>query len=216
MAAHSAVTAASKDPSYLYDDTLSGVDHCQTKHFQIIHFLTGSRSLPTAFPRNSLGFSQYLQACGITNFSALEVLRPQYPDRLDISEAFLDPLVGPVLLPARWVWPRLVAPLVLLQMARRQCGPIKLRYAYRPPRYNSACGSNSVNSDHVYACAVDVEFSSRGELMDALALVFMPRWHLPEYGLSIGYHKRRGAKMHLGLWAPETERKGAPRLWYYS
>ncbi len=43
----------------------------------------------------------------------------------------------------------------------------------------------------------------------------MPRWKLREYGLSVGYHRQRGSKLHLGVWAPETEKAGRPRIWYY-
>ena len=202
-------------PHRMYDDSISSIDFCATRCFPLLHFATGSRSFPTRHPYNALGFAQYMQSCNLENFTADEIIKPRYPDRLDADEAFNDPISGPVLLPARWLWPRLVAPLAVLQMARRSVGPITVRYAYRPPKYNKRCGSTATMSDHIFACAVDVSFDTRADLLKALRRTIMPRWRLPEFGMSLGYNRKQGSKLHLGIWAPETERKGHSRIWYY-
>ena len=200
---------------YLDDELSQNVDLCTQKHYQLIHFFTGARVRPLAFPRSVLGLQQYLEAIGIRHFTAVEITKPRYPQHLDEGEAFLDPLCGRVLLPARWAWPRLVAPLVLLELARTTTGPITFRHGYRPPKYNAACGSKAPRSDHVFCCAVDVAFASRDDLFKSLEHVLSPRWRMPEYGLSMGYHSLRGGNLHLGVWAPETERAGRPRIWKY-
>jgi hypothetical protein len=201
--------------SYLDDSLTRGCDFCAHKHYQLIHFLTDVRVRPTQFPHSVLGLGQYLEAVAVRHFSALEVVRPKYPQHLAEAESFEDPMQGRVLLPARWAWPRLVAPLVLLEIARKGTGPITLRHAYRPPEYNRRCGSKAEKSDHIYCCAVDVAFADRGDLMYALHHVINPRWQLPEFGLSVGYNGHTGSNLHLGIWAPETERVGRPRIWKY-
>lgn len=119
----------------------------------------------------------------------------------------------PSLVPPYGQWHWLGACCLLMDRIRCHLGqPLIYRYGYRPPAFNRAVGG-AARSDHVSACAVDVDCvddAHRRAVLHELALY----WDEGSYGLSVGT-SQRGKRIHLGVWAPETIRRKRQRQWTY-
>ena len=178
---------------------------------------------PYSFVRSSIGLTLYLRQAGVDHFCGSELTRAARADKIGAIAKTLptDPVTGEVLLlPARSAWPAAACILLVAERMRKICGPMSPVYWWRPSAYNEAVSSANVKpqSDHIMACAIDLQCNDSSGLDSAVEAVIDPLWlserHTMLYGLSVG-HRRGSHKIHLGCWAPSTRAKGRPRRWSY-
>jgi hypothetical protein len=149
----------------------------------------------------------YLDRLGVKHFTAYELARPRYPDRIDRDEMRRVSMDRELLIPAAERWPRLGALALAAERARVITGePIFIRHAWRPLVYNQKCGGAPM-SDHLSATALDLDFKRVHSLMEAVDDLFGPMYHTGMFGMSLGLGK---TVLHVGLWSPRGQRR-----WFY-
>lgn len=141
----------------------------------------------------------------IRHFSVSEIVTPNHRDKAKACgyEHFIPPT-------NRWPWVALV--LKLSDIVRDAVdAPVKMRNLWRPPAYNAMVGG-AKNSDHIHACAADLDFKTTEhrriaeQTLRAIELLSLVP-HAPRLNLSLGL----GAKtIHVGAMSP-----GGRRQWYY-
>jgi len=155
---------------------------------------------PEDFENSYIGLDAYLQtAGGITHFPAREVVKHSYP------------------WPPQLCWPGALVHCLLAEKMRPFNGgrPLNLRHWYRSWSFNLV-RRGAPRSDHLWACAVDLDFVGLWALAVA-ARRRAQRWLLKESGIeqkviSLGVGWRT---LHVGLFAPETLKAGCHRRWKY-
>lgn len=173
---------------------------------------------PYEYPRSRLGLDSYLRACRISHFSAAELCKAT-GDGASVDGLPTDPVTGaPVLLPARYAWPRAASILTIAEAVRAISGPLAVRHWWRPASINAAVGG-AAGSDHLSASAIDFAASTGAALTEAFKAFLDPLWHsesaIPVWGLSLG-HREGSAVVHVGVWAPKTIGARRARRWSYS
>lgn len=160
---------------------------------------------PYAYEPTVAGLEVYLTASGIKYFTAREATRPW--------QTWHEPLLPPQ---ASWI-----AGTVLLTIADRFRAearlPIRCRNWYRPPDYNSQAAKGASRSDHLWACAVDLDFlgGNRNWLRRVRArraAQRMVQGLLPRDLLSLGIG---WTTLHVGYAAPRTLEIERQRRWKY-
>jgi hypothetical protein len=179
---------------------------------------------PWDFPRNVLGLSGYLRSWGVKYTHGEEMTRPKY--RKAVPElapgAVNDPIAGWSLLAARWAWPRYAAlALIFDRLRQASTHPIAIRHAWRPHRYNlEAAKSKAVQSDHVTACAIDLDLQCPDQFLYGtrrrILREFGKLWQSELLALSFGWNADGGRRFHVGCFAPLTLGRGHQRWWDYS
>lgn len=205
---------------------VSYADVVRDEHWAIIRLATRAEPPnPYEYPRSDIGLTMYLRQCGISHFCGMEVSRVSRPSSLDTRLAVRLPRSSgapdePLLLPARIAWPRLACVLHIAESIRDITGPLEVLHWWRPQSYNHAvsCANEKKGSDHVTGSAVDLMARDGSRLDAAVEAVIDPIWLSDRTsmvrGISVG-HRRGSLKIHIGVWAPATRAKGAPRRWSY-
>lgn len=205
---------------------VSYADVVRDEHWSLIRLVTRAEPPnPYEYPRSDIGLTLYLRQCGIEHFCGREVSQVARPSALDTRLAVDLPRSSgtpdePLLLPARAAWPRLACVLHIAESLRAIAGPLEVLHWWRPGSYNAAVSNanEKPGSDHVTASAVDLMARDGARLDAAVEAVIDPIWLADRTdmvrGISIG-HRRGSLKIHIGVWAPATRAKGAPRRWSY-
>ncbi len=185
-------------------------------HTFLIEYFGGRAADPMLFAETPDGFQSYLDAVGVTYFSATEYITPNNPR---VAEG----CGYSVLLPERSVWPRAGALGLLADQLRALVNePVVLRNWWRPPCYNAGVGG-AAGGDHPDADALDLDFRSARSRADAQRHLCNTYWLAdivapediepgsnlnPRLNMSLGLG---GATLHLGL----LSRNGR-RYWKYA
>lgn len=141
-------------------------------------------------PKKGESLDEYIEAHGIRNFSASELLRMR---RAGIT----------VPAPRRALWPRIIPTLKLAEMMRDVLGhPLIIGNGYRPEPYNSRVGG-AKNSQHLHFRAVDIDLpigrKSREEqerFYETACSIYLDLGS--EYKIGLGlYRPWRGTRVHI-------------------
>jgi len=184
------------------------------KHEGVSTLLSQKNVTPMLTAAGRSGFETYLIYCGVDlsyiNLDKELIVPP--PNRVEHWKRAGEPSLIPDWAEGRGA---LAAALNLFCYLRREgVGPGYLRYGYRPKRFNKEVGG-APGSDHIYACAVDIDWTTDHDRMRALGI--LSRLYATKvFKLSIGTMARgvEGRRMHIGVWAPKTMAVGQ-RTWPY-
>lgn len=169
------------------------------------------------FDLDPSGFMGWLRYNGIAHFlQDFEPLRPHQPKHLP---------EGTLLLPPRPMetWPVMLLLCAIADMLRDAVGPVALRNIYRPgpggllwdgsePGNVNKWVGGSPASDHIWACAADLDFNGRKMVTAKRVLKPILTANVNLLPSSVGWGK---SFVHLGLWAPQTVKLGKCRRWSY-
>lgn len=145
-------------------------------------------------------FEDYLAACGVHYFPGREVAAAHKPF---IANALG---YGPWLLPHVRLWSRAAVLGLLADQLRRAAGAaVRCRNWWRPHDYNLRVGGAAA-SDHVDACAFDLDFGSRLQRGRAQKVV-EHYYSVGMFDMSLGVGART---IHVGVFSP-----GGHRRWKY-
>jgi len=154
-------------------------------------------------------FDDFLEACGVRYFSALEVCTPSSSSQEVASRTgsiksmhrgqFV--LVYPVLL-----WQPMACVVVLADEIREALGaPITLRNGMRPWWINQQVAGSGIASDHPMTAAVDLDLSKSGDLSRAHAKArSLYDLHAEDLDISLGLGE---TVVHLGIHSPHGHRR---------
>jgi len=165
-----------------------------------IAYLGGTVVHPRDYEPTVAGFQAYLDATGVTHFTAVELTTPHHPE---IAARFGHE----ALLPQREWWPRGAALALLAEELRRVVGtPIVVRGWWRPHAYNEAVEGDPAG-DHPTAHAFDIDYDSPGSRYLAELRLLQLFREVPWLDLSLGLGNMT---THVGIQSPL-----GCRVWYY-
>lgn len=170
-----------------------------TPHEAAVYVLCG-RPPPalTNSDRTMVALQDYLNYAGVKFFTAKEMVTPH---NMQVAES----LGFVMLIPKPEDYHKGVALALLADRLREVVkGPIKMRNWYRPstPPYNAMVGGAS-ESDHVTACAVDLDFQGRFARSKAESYL-LSLYDKKLFDLSLGLGAR---SIHVGMYSPKGQRK---------
>lgn len=206
----------------LHDELTTDLDFIEPAkdaHARVLGLVLGEDPPnPYEYPRSRLGLDSYLRGCRISHFSAGELCKATETSAA-VDGLPTDPATGaPILLPARYAWPRAACILTLAEAVRVVAGPLAVRHWWRPSSINAAVGG-AAGSDHLSASAIDFSARTGTALAEAFKALLDPLWRaeavLPVWGLSLG-HRSGSPVVHVGVWAPKTIGTRKARRWSYS
>src|SRR4051812_12379771 len=168
-----------------------------------ISFLKGAAANPTAYPASVDGFTAYLRACGVQDYSAEDLTRPNHPDiarRLGYTN-FIPP--------QNW-WNRGAALALLAQGIHRAVdAPVAIRNWWRPEDYNRQPGVDGARaSDHISATALDLDYATPQVRAKAEQFLRTLSSRAPWMRMSFGLGP---VTTHIGLLSPRGSRE-----WHYA
>jgi hypothetical protein len=94
--------------------------------------------------------------------------------------------------------------------------PVRVAWVWRPKWLNDAVGSDAKDSAHLNCCAVDLDFSTKEEVVRVLAEVIHPMANCivgPGTTMGIGAGATR---IHVDFFSHAWEEKKRGRWWAYS
>lgn len=155
----------------------------------------------SSYEQTQSGLDAYLAAAGVRYVSAQEATTPH--------QRWPRPL-----LPPQYAWVGIALLGRVHGALREHVGlPIKVRNWWRPPEYNEVA-KGAARSDHLWACAVDLDFTggwlravAARRAAQKLVVKLLPMNLL---SLGVGW-----TTLHVGYAAPETLRLGCHRRWKY-
>ena len=185
-------------------------------HSYLIDRLSGNDVNPFDYPETRAGFDNYLDAVGVTFFSAAEFVVPNNV-AVATSCGFSE------LLPPRTQWRKAGALGLLADEMRTAVGEsVTLRNWWRPACYNVGVGG-AAGGDHPDADALDLDFASSRSRADAQRYLCNNYW-APDFlnaneitpgsglsrklNLSVGLG---GVSIHVGVLSANGRRN-----WFYS
>lgn len=170
---------------------------------QAIRTLGGAIVDPAAYPEDLHGFQQFLQASGVTVFSAQEMTRPYHLD-VALRHGFN------CFLPSREWWPRGAALALMAQHISNAIGEkIMLRNWWRPPAYNrDPVVGGAKEGDHLAAFGMDLDFASARSRRRAEHWLRELGHTRPWMQVSLGLGERTA---HVGLLSDRGHRE-----WHYA
>ena len=200
-------------------DSLQGYEPIEDRWAAMLVAHHGIWHCPGDTEHSPHGLNRYFREYGVVHFSGEEMSRPHRPDLMAtrVPQAYTDSHTGRLLLlPGRQVFPRLTLLCWVLERIRQAAHnrPIKVASVWRPSHYNVAV-KGSKRSDHLWACAADIDLPTDeyDYVLKWLRMVDRMLW------LSVGYHgilsRKPTTRMHVGILAPSTIDAGRPRWWNY-
>jgi hypothetical protein len=154
-------------------------------------------------------FGAYLKACGVRNFTALEVSTPSKSSQRVAAKTGASKsmyrgqfvLVLPV-----WLWQPMAACVLLADQIRDALGaPVTLRNGVRPWWINQQVAGSGIASDHPMTAAVDLDLSRNGDLDAAHAVADeLYAKHAEDLEISIG---QGDTVIHIGIHSPAGHRR---------
>ncbi len=181
----------------------------------MIDRMSGSDADPFNYPETRTGFQEYLDAVGVTFFSAAEYIAPNNVS-VAASCGYSE------LLPPRTMWRRAGALGLLADELRTVVGEsVTLRNWWRPACYNAGVGG-AAGGDHPDADALDLDFQSARSRADAQRYLCTNYWapdYVPASDIAPGANVSRqlnlsvglgGVSIHLGLLSDNGR-----RFWKY-
>lgn len=154
-------------------------------------------------------FGGYLKACGVRNFTALEVSTPSKSSQKIAARTGATKsmhrgqfvLVAPV-----WLWAPMAAVVLLSDEIRDELGaPITLRNGIRPWWLNQSMSTSGIASDHPQTAAVDLDLSRSGDLKAAHRMaecLYMEHEHTLKPSLGQG-----STVIHFSIHSPHGHRQ---------
>lgn len=154
-------------------------------------------------------FGEYLKACGVRYFSALEVSTPSKSSQAVAartgSEQSLYRGQFVLVLPV-WLWQPMGACVLLADKIRKaHDAPVSMRNGIRPWWINQQVASSGISSDHPMTAAADLDLSSGGNSRAAHAEANrLYDLHAEDLDISMGLGSR---VVHLGVHSPNGHRR---------
>jgi hypothetical protein len=170
---------------------------------QAISYLRGTPCDAARYSKTIDGFEDYLRACGVQEYAARDLTRPNHPEiaaRLGYSY-FLPPQA--------W-WERGAALALVAQSIQRHLQePVAVRNWWRPADYNRQPGvDGAANGDHPDAYAFDLDYQSAKSRAKAEQWLRDLDRRAPWLHLSLGLGP---LTTHIGIGSPKGHRE-----WHYA
>jgi hypothetical protein len=196
-------TRAPKTPKPATAVPVSNADLSGQPFRSAITFLNGSPANPAAYPATVDGFTAYLRACGVQDYAAQDLTRPNHPDiARRLGYTYFVP-------PQNW-WDRGAALALLAQGIHRTASvPVVIRNWWRPEDYNRQPGVDGARaSDHISATALDLDYASPADRAKAESFLRELNARAPWMKMSMGLGP---VTTHIGLLSPRGSRE-----WHYA
>lgn len=151
----------------------------------------------------------YLKACGVRNFTALEVSTPsKSSQRIGAKTGAVKSMYRGqfVLVLSVWLWQPMAAVVLLADEIRDELGaPITLRNGVRPWWINQQVAGSGIASDHPMTAAVDLDLSRSGDLKAAHRMAeTLYAEHAESLEISMG---QGDTVIHFGVHSPAGHRR---------